>query len=69
MWNGYVSQVVRLYQGAQHVEFESTIGPIDISDHRGKEVIIRFTSDVNSNGTFSTDSEGQEMLDRVLNGR
>jgi len=68
-WNDYVSQVVRLYQGSRHLEFESTIGPIDISDHRGKEVIIRFISDIQSNGTFYTDSQGQDMLRRDLNKR
>ena len=37
-------------------------GPIDVSDNAGKEVIIRFESDLKSHGVFYTDSNGREIL-------
>lgn len=66
-------QVVRLYADAPHLVMESTIGPIDISDNLGKEVISRFYTSLNTtnNGTATwfADSMGGEMQMRLLNQR
>jgi lysosomal alpha-mannosidase len=69
IWNSWVQQTVRLYSDTDFVEFESTIGPIDISDHFGKEVVTRFTSNLETNHLLYTDSQGQEILERKLNSR
>jgi hypothetical protein len=69
VWNDWVTQVIRLYNGQNHIEFESTVGPIDVSDGFGKEIISRIESDVDSNGYLWTDSQGQEMIERLLNAR
>jgi len=37
-WNSWAYQTVRLFAGARFLEMEHTVGPIDISDHLGKEV-------------------------------
>ncbi|XP_054743678.1 lysosomal alpha-mannosidase [Anastrepha obliqua] len=68
-FNDWVSQVIRIYEGVNRVEFEWLVGPIPIDDNIGKEVITRFTSNINSNGVFYTDSNGREMLRRVRNRR
>jgi hypothetical protein len=65
----WASQIVRIRKGARHVEFEWTIGPIDISDNQGKEVILRYNSSIESEGVFITDSNGRETLQRVRNER
>ena len=59
----------RLWQGASHVEIDYTVGPIPIDDGLGKEVVSRFTASalVGSNGTFSTDANGREVLQRKRN--
>lgn len=45
------------------------VGPIPIDDNVGKEVVTRFYSSIQNNGTFYTDSNGREMLQRLRNHR
>ncbi|CAL1527408.1 unnamed protein product [Lymnaea stagnalis] len=61
----WVSQIVRLYKGAKYVEFQWIVGPIDDRDNQGKEVVSVFTSTIANGGTFYTDSNGREMMERV----
>ncbi|XP_060071778.1 lysosomal alpha-mannosidase-like [Ylistrum balloti] len=65
----WVSQVVRLYEHKKYAEFEWTIGPIPIDDGYGKEVISRFSTNLNSFDTFYTDANGREILQRRYNHR
>jgi alpha-mannosidase len=65
----WLSQTIRLFDGQPYAEVEATIGPIPISDNLGKEVITRFTTDVNSGSSFYTDSNAREFLERVRNYR
>ncbi|XP_040170166.1 lysosomal alpha-mannosidase-like [Anopheles arabiensis] len=69
IFNEWISQVIRVYAGQEHVELEWLVGPIPIDDSKGKEIISRFESDIKSEGTFWTDSNGREMLRRVRNHR
>jgi lysosomal alpha-mannosidase len=68
IYNEWISQTIRLYTNATDVEFEWQIGPIDV-ENGGKEVITRFNTDLESDSTFYTDSNGREMLERKLNYR
>ena len=65
----WVTQIVRLYAGSPFLEFESTVGPIPIADGLGKEVITRFTTNLDTKNIIYTDSEGQEFLQRKLDAR
>lgn len=65
----WAKQVIRVLHNANIVVFDWLIGPIDVSDGYGKEVIFRFTTDLNSGDTFYTDSNGREMLKRIRNYR
>lgn len=65
----WLSQVIRVYRDERHVEFDWLVGPIPIDDGRGKEIVTRFGTDVQSKGVFYTDSNGREMLRRVRNER
>ncbi|XP_058064992.1 lysosomal alpha-mannosidase-like, partial [Anopheles bellator] len=69
IFNEWISQVIRVYAGQEHVELEWLVGPIPIDDGTGKEIISRFESDIASSGVFWTDSNGREMLRRVRNKR
>lgn len=69
VFNEWVSQVIRVYAEEQHVEFEWLVGPIPVDDSKGKEIVTRFYSDIQSDGVFYTDSNGREMLRRVRNHR
>ncbi|XP_065910012.1 lysosomal alpha-mannosidase-like [Dysidea avara] len=65
----FASQVVRLYVGTGHVEMEYTIGPIPISDKKGKEIISRYATTMATNKMWYTDANGREMKLRVRDNR
>ena len=60
----FVSQVIRLYAGESHAEFEYTVGPIPVGDKLGKEIISRFDTKIKSNKLFYTDANGREVKER-----
>lgn len=68
-FNEWVSQIIRVYNGENFVEFDWLVGPIPLDEVSGKEVISRFTTTLKSESTFYTDSNGREMLKRVRNFR
>ena len=65
----FITQVVRLYTGQKHAEFEYTVGPIPVGDRWGKEIITRFDTDIKSSELFYTDANGREMQERKRNYR
>ncbi|XP_070544770.1 lysosomal alpha-mannosidase-like isoform X1 [Ptychodera flava] len=65
----WVSQVIRLFKGQRHAEFEWTVGPIPFKDGLGKEIICRFDTKLATNKTFYTDANGRQILTRVRNHR
>jgi lysosomal alpha-mannosidase len=65
VYSDHVSQAIRLYPGEKFVEFEYTLGPILLNS----EYITRFDTDLQSNATWWTDTNGREMRKRVRNHR
>ena len=61
----WISQKIRLYKNRRHAEVEWTVGPINVKDQIGKEVVIKFETSLKSNGIFYTDPNGREVLKRV----
>lgn len=64
VFNEWISQVVRVYKSERFVEFEWLVGPIDVADGVGKEIVSRFYTDIKTNGEFFTDANGRQMLKR-----
>ncbi|KAJ8951625.1 hypothetical protein NQ318_012295 [Aromia moschata] len=64
VWNDWVTQIIRVYKEEDFVEFDWVIGPIDTTDGFGKEVITRYTTELDSKDEFYTDSNGREMIYR-----
>ncbi|XP_063218201.1 lysosomal alpha-mannosidase-like [Bacillus rossius redtenbacheri] len=62
-FNDWASQVIRVYKGEEHAEFEWLVGPIQMSGS-GTQPISRFSSALRSTGEFHTDSNGRELLRR-----
>eukprot|EP00928_Gymnodinium_smaydae_P071618 TRINITY_DN55154_c0_g1_i1.p1 TRINITY_DN55154_c0_g1~~TRINITY_DN55154_c0_g1_i1.p1 ORF type:complete len:1000 (-),score=187.82 TRINITY_DN55154_c0_g1_i1:255-3206(-) len=60
----WISQRIRLEKGARHAEITYTVGPIPVADGVGKEVVSRFTTDIQNAGEYFVDSNGREMLSR-----
>ncbi|XP_015121133.1 lysosomal alpha-mannosidase [Diachasma alloeum] len=67
--NDYVSEVVRVYDKDEKVEVEWMVGPIPVDDNVSKEVVVKYSSNLESKGSFFTDSNGREMMKRVRNSR
>ncbi|KAH7421965.1 hypothetical protein KP509_13G083700 [Ceratopteris richardii] len=63
--SSWLSQVLRTYKGSDHAEVEFTVGPIPIDDNLGKEIVTKFSSDLESHKTFYTDSNGRDFIKRV----
>jgi len=82
-FSDWATHVIRLHHGASHIEVEWTAGPIPIEtpwldaaqvgdsrlDKWGKEVILKYSSGLESAGTFYTDANGREMVKRQYNAR
>ncbi|GFS34385.1 glycosyl hydrolase family 38 protein [Actinidia rufa] len=64
--NPWIYQVItRIYKGKEHAEVEFNIGPIPVDDGVGKEIITKITTDMVTNKTFYTDSNGRDFIERV----
>jgi lysosomal alpha-mannosidase len=69
VFNDWTSQEISLYDGGETVEVEWTVGPIPINDHIGKEIILRYDTDIQSQSKFYTDANGREVLERTRDHR
>ncbi len=58
IFGDWLTQTIRLYEDGTFLEMESTIGPIPVVDHWGKEVISKFSTSLNTKQLFYTDSNG-----------
>lgn len=69
VFNSWISQVVRIYKIERFVEFEWLVGPIDVADGVGKEIVTRFYTEIDTKGAFFTDANGRQMLRRQRDAR
>lgn len=69
VYGEYISQRVRLYHSQAEIEIEYTVGEINVSDGKGREIISRFSTNLNSGKDFYTDANGREMILRTKNFR
>ena len=65
VFNEWASEEISLYDDAQAVEIQWTVGPIPVDDNVGKEIILRYDTDIRSQGKFYTDANGREVLERT----
>jgi len=61
---GYVTQEMRLWVGAGDVEIERTVGPVNITGNKSREVITRYSSGLASRGAWRSDSNCRESQPR-----
>ncbi len=69
VFSDWVTQIVRLPSGAQYLEVEYAVGPVPIDDAWGKEVITKYSTNIQTSSTFYTDSNAREMQVRIRNYR
>lgn len=65
----WMKTVTRVMEGQPFLEIEYIVGPIPIEDGRGKEIISQLTGPIRNDGTFYTDSNGREFMERKRNYR
>jgi lysosomal alpha-mannosidase len=68
-WSSWLYQSIILYKDSPVVTFEYTVGPIPFKDGLGKEIVSRFTTNLETDSKFYTDANGRQMLERVRNFR
>ncbi|XP_065289713.1 lysosomal alpha-mannosidase-like [Dermacentor albipictus] len=68
-FSDWLTQVIRVYEDSDFVEFVWVVGSIPVADDKGKEIITRFDTEIKNDGVFYTDSNGREILQRRLNYR
>lgn len=68
-YTDFASIIVRLYNNTPIIEIDWIIGPVPIEDGIGKEIIIKYTTDLQNNKVFYTDSNGRQTMKRRLNER
>ncbi len=61
----WASQEISVYDEGEFVEVEWTVGPIPIDDNIGKEIILRYDTNIASQAKFYTDANGREVLQRT----
>ncbi|CAN7993668.1 unnamed protein product, partial [Ixodes hexagonus] len=68
IFESWITQVIRLYKGQDLIEFEWMVGPIPTesrrSGHVGREIVSRFTTNLQNDGIFFTDSNGRTTIER-----
>lgn len=68
VFSDWAKQTIRVYHDEgvnDNIEFEWYVGPIPVDDEQGKEVISRFTTELQTGRDFYTDSNGREMIHRI----
>jgi hypothetical protein len=65
----WIKTMTRVLTGLPYLEIEYTVGPIPVDDGRGKEIVTRLSSNIDSSGIFYTDSNGREFMERKRNYR
>jgi lysosomal alpha-mannosidase len=69
IFNDWASQEINLYDNEEVIEMEWIVGPIPIDDQIGKEIILRYDTDIQSQEKYYTDANGREVLERRRNYR
>ncbi|ODN03792.1 Lysosomal alpha-mannosidase, partial [Orchesella cincta] len=69
VFTSWISQVIRLYDKSDLVEFEWLVGPVPVEDGYGKEVVTKYTTPMKTKGVFFTDSNGRHLIRRERNKR
>jgi lysosomal alpha-mannosidase len=65
IFSDWASQEISVYDGGEFVEVEWTVGPVPIDDDKGKEIILRYDTNIASQAKFYTDANGREVLQRT----
>ncbi|CAF3185467.1 unnamed protein product [Rotaria sp. Silwood2] len=65
IFNEWTSQEFNLYRNTSAIEIEWIVGPIPIDDNIGKEIIIRYNTDINSEKKYYTDGNECQVLERI----
>jgi len=57
--------IVRTYKDSSFIELDWVVGPIPVEDGVGKEVILRYSTDIQNEGVFYTDANGRQLMQRI----
>ena len=61
----WLVQTVRLFAGSTTVRFEYTVGPVPFADGLGKEIITRYSTALQNDKTWYSDSNCRDFQERI----
>ncbi|KAI5636839.1 lysosomal alpha-mannosidase [Phthorimaea operculella] len=67
VYSDWTSFVIRVYDESPVIEVEWLVGPVPVADKLGKEVFIRYLTNLVHDGVFYTDSNGRQNIKRIRN--
>lgn len=68
-YDSFTQQSLRIHPNKDYIEVDWFVDSIPIANGVGKEVVVKYTTNLKSNGTFYTDANGRQVLKRIRNYR
>ena len=63
-WASWLGLVIRVYKDQDFILFDWVVGPIPVDDNIGKEIILKYDSNLKTHATFYTDANGRQLVER-----
>ena len=63
-WTSWLGLVIRVYKDQDFILFDWVVGPIPVDDDVGKEIILKYDSNLRTHATFYTDANGRQLVKR-----
>ncbi|XP_075991383.1 lysosomal alpha-mannosidase-like [Anticarsia gemmatalis] len=68
-YSQFAGIALRLYKSLPYIEVDWITGPIPVQDNFGKDIFIRYSTNLRNDGVFYTDCNGRQTIKRIKDKR